>query len=343
MALFRKKPEYKKETNKLSNRNKIIMGIAVVAAVLVAYYVVFLAVNQKVVSTPAIANLTQSGTIFEVNSQQYLISLASVSKGTDNAYIRISKLPIFVNPMLNVTLRLNNITKINAGTYYANMGIQLQSIGANSVTVKVSPLFTSLKISPDSQYINQVKSTLYNQGAQVNTQGSSGVSTTISTSSTAVSTTTVSTTISGEAVAAAEVNSTLEQNYMFSLLLNFSILYANTSKCTSTLYNSTYASAYKKPPSGPNTYENVSSIVPYNLSYSISDIGKGNYDVNFTTRAHSSFYDNKLAAMMEVNASKQLVAYQNISSSGIFAGQSITQIEQDYIRASSEGACGVYV
>ena len=60
---------------------------------------------------------------------------------------------MLINPVLNVSLTLGNITKINVGTNYSNIGIQLQSISANAVTVQISPLFPSLEIAPDSSKI----------------------------------------------------------------------------------------------------------------------------------------------------------------------------------------------
>lgn len=342
MAILDKEPAYKQQSRKkMGVKEKIAMVLAIVVVAVVLYYAVFLAVSQTVVNTPAVANLTQTGTIFSVNSQQYLISLAGISKGGGTAYIYISKLPIFANPLLNITLKLNNITKINAGSYYADIGIQLQSISQNSVTVKVSPLFTSLQIAPDSQYIKTVQSSLYSPGQQqvTTTPTSTAVTTAASTSTVTAQTTTISA-ASGIAL---EINQTLKQSYLYSLLLNFSVLYANTSRCTSATYGSTYVRVYGTAPTGPNTYANVSQVVPYNLSYSIANVGSGNYDVNFTTKAQSSFYNNVRAATIQVNASKKQVNYENISKNGIFAGQSITQMGRSYIRASSEGVCGPYV
>jgi hypothetical protein len=342
MAILRKEHEHKREKRKLSTKTKIAAVIAFVVIVLALYYVVFLTVSQTVVKTPAVANITRTGTIFSVDSQQYLISLAGVSQSNGKAYIHVSRLPIFVNPLLNVTLTLNNITKINAGTTYANMGIELQSMGGNSITVKVSPLFTSLQIAPDSQNIRSVNPYLYNSGqpAIQTSAYNSGNTTTVSISSTTTSTTTTAAPID---MTGANINATLKSDYMYSLLLNFSTLYANTSRCTPSLYSSLYQSVYHSAPTGPNTYDNVSTLVPYNISISIGGAGNGNYNVAFITKAVQSFYNNKVAATIVVNPDSKLVVSENISSTGIFAGQSITQIGQDYIRAASEGVCGVYV
>jgi hypothetical protein len=348
MAILKKEPEYKQTQKKpMSNKIKIYAVVAVVLIAIAVYYSIFLNVNQTVVNAPAVANITQSGTIFNVNSQQYLISLSGVSTGTASAYIHVSRLPIFGNPLLNVTLTLGNITKINAGTSYANMGIQLQSMSHNSITVKVSPLFTSLQIAPDSQLIKQIPSTLYNPGqsqastsSQVTITISSGGGTTTAGSS---STTAATTTIAPKNNTALSINTTLKTNYMYSLLLNFSTLYANTTHCTPALYNTAYLKADGSVPTGPNDYTNVSAIVPYNITLTISNIGGGYYDANFTSKAISSLFNNKVAATIKVNPTTNTIASQTINGTGIFEGQSTTQIGQNYIRSQNYGSCGVYV
>ncbi|MGD0510459.1 MAG: hypothetical protein ABSA33_01330 [Candidatus Micrarchaeaceae archaeon] len=344
MAMDEDGPKHKQH-KKMSTGTKIGIVLAIVVIAVALYYVVFLSVNQTVVGTPAVSNLTSTGTIFSVNSQQYLISLAGISRANGVAYIYVNKLPIFVNPLLNITLHLNNITKINAGSYYADMGIQLQSIGQNAITVKVSPLFTSLQIVPDSQYIRNVRSQLYQQG-QSQSQSTSTIQSGQSPSVTTVTSTIApasTSTISQTASIAAEINQTLKTNYLYSLLLNFSVLYTNTSNCNLARYNNLYFQVYGSAPTGPNTYQNVSQIVPYNLTESIASAGNGNYEVNFTTQAYSSFYNNVHAVVMVVNVSGKKVLNDTISGSGIFSGQTSTQIQQNYVHAKSEGACGPYV
>lgn len=342
MAIFgRKGHEHRHEAGpalgKFATKNRIALILAIIAIVLILYYAVFLTVNQRVVNAPAVANITHSGTIFSVNSQQYLISLAGVNSGAGLAYIHISKLPIFVNPLLNVTLNLGNITKINAGTYYADMGVQMQSMGQNSITIKVSPLFTSLQIVPDASKIKVVQGTLYNSGQQ-----HGGASSTITVSSTTTAPSSSSTTIPAVNSTALAINQTVVQSQLYSLMMNFSVLYANTSKCTASLYSTTYYNAHGTIPTGQNSYDNVSQIVPYNMYKTVTYAGNGNYNVNFVTKDYSIF-NNKVAATVVVNVSRKVIAYENISNTGIFSGETLTQLGQAYIVASSEGACGVYV
>jgi hypothetical protein len=352
MAAFKKEPDYKQQKNKSSigKNNKWLIAAAAVIVILLAVYLVYSNVGASAISTPATANLTSQGTVFSINSQQYLISFAGAATGTSKAYVHISKLPVFENPLLNVTLTLGNITKVNAGTTYANIGIELAAVAHNSITIKVTSIATSLDVDPDSQYISVISGTLYTSGKVASSSTtiaqnsiSNGTTTTTKTTTGSSTSTSTSTTIKATNTTSLEINSTLKKNYTYSLLLNFSKLYANSTNCTPTLYNSTYVKKYGTIPSGPNTYENVSVIVPYGMVQTTSSAGGTDYFVNFTTRATSSLYDNKTAVTLKLDPASGEMVSQSINSSGIFEGQSVSQMGQDYIAAVGEGVCGVEV
>ncbi len=322
----------------------VVYAIIIVAAVVALYYVFFLSVNQTVVSAPATTNITQSGKVFEVNSQQYFIALASTSPSSAKAYVLVTKMPILLNPILNVTLSVNNITKINAGTSYANMGIQLINLGGSQATVKVSPLFTSLQISPDSQDIRTSSGELYVMGnvqqaaQQPGTQQKTTASTTVSVSTTSASTTTVSSVNQTKE----EIYAALKVNGLYGLMLNMSVLYANTSSCTLAAYNSAYVKANGALPKAPNDFANVSQNVPYNISESIAAAGSGDYSMIFKTHTANSFYDNKTAAIVTVNPSTGLSVSENLT--GVFQDLTYPDLLNNYHRAQNIGGpCGIEV
>jgi hypothetical protein len=349
MALFKKKsmddapvpPKQKKPT---SLKSKIAALIVIIIIAIGLYYVFFLYVNQTVIQAPATANVTASGTIFSVNGQQYLISLSEASISTGQAYIHISKLPIFLNTLLNVTLPLNNITKINAGSVYANMGIQLLSMSTNSITIQISPLDTSLAISPDSQHIKQIQGTLYTSGQAATTITTTTIATTTTIGTGSSTTTTAATTTTTIAVnnTQLEISAALGGNNMYALLLNFSKLYTNTTGCTQSGYDTLYPIVTHMQPNPPNDYPNASQITPYSMSSTTAQVGSGLYNVTFTTKAHAQLFDNVPAVILEVNTNSNTVTY-SISSKGIFEGQSYSTMDQNYVQANSEGACGVEV
>ena len=324
-------------------RGKLYAVLAIVIIAAAAYSLYFLSVNQTVVMAPATVNLTTSGTVFSINSEQYLISLSSTVPSSGKAYIHISKLPIFINPLYNVTLMLGNITKINAGTNYSNMGVQLLSMSADIITVKVSPLYTSLQIAPDYQDIKSVQGTLYNSG-QVHSGGTATAATTTvngTTVSTTAGSTTTATSVNNTAL---EISDALYRDALYTLLLNFSKLYENTTSCTSQLYNTTYIRVYGHAPSAAVSYSNVTPYVPYNLSSTTESAGSGNFNVVFKTKTVSSLYNNAVAVTIKVNASNEEPINDTFAPSGVFGGLNFTKLSSNYVRAvSAVGACGVEV
>ncbi len=323
------------------SKRRAYMTIGVVIAVVLVYYVYFLAVNQTVVHAPATVNITTHGTLFSINSNQYFISLASTSAANGKAYVLVSTLPVLTNPVLNVTLSLDNITKVNAGSQWSDMGIMMQSMGRNSITVQVSPLYTTLQIASSSSDIRVVNSTLYKYGTggTAPTGGSGGAST--STTTTTVGTSASTTSIKAANTTAIAINTILQQNGMYALLLNYSVLYANTTNCTLTKYNTAYIKYMHSNPKPPNDYDNASSMTPYAMVSSTAGSGSSYY-VNFTTKSRSSFFDGKTAVSFNADTSSGTAKY-TISSSGIFEGQTYAGMLSNYNAAKLEGACGVEI
>jgi len=224
--------EYKKPTppGKKKGSNNLIFGlIALVVIIAIAYYASSSSIGQPAVALPATINLTGKGTLFSIGSDQYLISLANISSG-GKAYVRVTKLPVFFNPMLNVTLLLGNITKVNAGsgTQYANVGIQLQSMSKGSATVKLTQILTSLQIAPDSQNIRTVQGILYTYGQSTTSSipASSttitGTTSTISGASSSTSSTVPTTTLQPTNTTLVAINATLRLKDRKSTRLNSS-------------------------------------------------------------------------------------------------------------------------
>lgn len=361
MALFgKKKPEHKQ--SKLQKQQQVqqhaqkkggggkLLAIAVVIIVVIAvasYFLFFLNVNQVVISSPTTVNITQAGNLYSINSNQYYISLSKVSITTGTVYIHITKFPIFVNPLFNVTLTLNNITKLNLGTNYSNLGIQLESISANNVTVKISPLFTSLQIAPSSSDIRVVQTSLFG-GSSGSIQQTTVVSTVVSTSATTTGTSTAGTTAPTTTIAKtnqteAAILAALQKDSYYALMLNFSKLYANTSNCNMNLYDNLYVKENGHLPSGPSSYENVSPFTPYNLSSTTTLSSGGTYNVSYVGKTVA--LGNLPAVTINVNpttgATEDTIA--PASSSGIFADLTLAQIQSNYATAYLQGSCGVMV
>lgn len=338
-----------KQASKNLGKYIVYAIVAVIVIAIAAYFLTSMNVGQTMVSGTATENITPSGIIFNINSQQYLVSLSGLSVGSAKAYVHVSKLPIFLNPVLNVTLALGNITKVNSGSNYANIGLKLDSMSANSVTVSITVLQTSLGIAPDYQDIRVVQGTLYGYGQAPAPSGPGAqatTSTTLITTTTAGAATTSATTTVVPSVNSTllDVNAALRQNSLYAVLYNFSILYANTTRCTPTIYNSTYIFVNGHAPSGGSTFMNVSPYVPYNLSINTGGAGGGNFNVVFKTKTVDPVFNNIVAATIKVNASIKATLSENISSTGIFSGVNQSQLYKNYVRAlGAGGPCGVEV
>lgn len=357
-ALFGKKvPAYKKDQQQNKPKKakvKIAALIIIVVAAIALYTLLVLRVSQTTINSPTTVNITRSGNLYSINSNQYFISLSQISISGAKAYIRISRLPMFINPVLNVSLTLGNITKINVGTNYSNIGIQLQSISANAVTVQISPLFPSLEIAPDSSKIVLIQTNLLNgSGSSIGTATSgssgsgSGTNTNTSTATTTAGSTTVGTTVATTTiqqvnVSASDLATALKQSPIYALMLNFSVLYDNTSNCTPVKYNNSYVELYGGLPAIGNDYYNVTRYVPYNLSSTTTNIGKGNFNVVYKTKTIDPGFNNAIALTLKVNASTESVT--NSTFSGVFMDLNYTVLKSSYSKAQSiGGACGISI
>ncbi len=344
----------------LVRRHKTISPVPIIAAIAVIAvalsYVLLNAGNAITISTATTLNITKSATVLRIGDGTYAIALARTTPSHNVAYVYLNKLPAFMNPLLNVTLYQGQATKVNAGASFANVELQLTSVGSNAVTMMITPISTSLDIAPDSSFISTVQTAL--QGTASGSGTSNNItlpssttvppSTTIAPpSNTGVTTTsvqsTVPTTIAGTNTTKAKVLAALQKSVYYPLMLNYSTIYANTLNCTPTLYNTTYRNANGGvAPSGYSTFQNVSQYVPYALYSNISSKGSGTYDVVYYTKTISTEYNKVAALTIGINASAGTLLTANLS--GFFQGANEITLSKGYKTATSTGgACGIYV
>ena len=247
-----------------------------------------------------------------------------------------------------MSLTLNNITKLNVGTNYSNIGIQMVSMGPSSITVRISPLFPSLEIAPDSGSISAVWTTLSNStstSGSPKTSTATSVTTTIAAGATTSATTTqATTTVSSTNQTAASLATALKQNNVYGLMLNFSVLYDNTSNCNKVRYNNAYFRYYSTMPNSSTgtDYVNQTEFVPYNLSSTTTNLGGGNFQVVYRTKTLNQTFNNQVALLINVSTSTTSVTGTKFT--GAFLGQSYSSLRADYNRALGiGGACGIMV
>src|SRR5271157_5328335 len=251
----------------------IIITVIVVGCVAIAY-LMLKSGSTMTISAATTLNVTGSAVTFRLGNGTYAIALASIAPTHDYANVYLDRLPSFANPLLNITLYLNQETKVNAGTASADIALKLGSIGNGVATLTITPISAGLGLTPDSQYIRTVNTALKNiqQVTTANVASSVTVTTVQSTSTTTVNNTNTT---------KAKLLSTLRKSAYYALMLNYSTIYANTLSCTPALYNTTYLRVKGMAPSGMSTYANESEFVPYALYSNISYAGYGVYAVMY--------------------------------------------------------------
>jgi len=305
-------------------------GIAVIAVIIIVVAVVAsltILSGAVGISGPTKLTLTSTPTVVKLQGGQYVLLLSKTNPSADTAYILIGKSPIFVSQTLNVTLLLDNFTKVNAGTTYANMEVYLDAITSNSVSVTLTPLQTYLDEQPDSGRIAVVSASAY-----------STTSVTVSVQSTTIST---STTINSTQSAEQRIVGLLKNNPYYPLMANYTADYANTASCTGDLYNSSYILHYTKSPYGPFTYQNITAVTPYLLARNITNVGNGDWAVVYSTVSQTSRSTGP-ALTITMNLTSGLPV--NTIFSGAWEGQSYDSLMTGLSDAAIVGnACGILV
>lgn len=332
-----------------AGRGKLIIAVAAVVVIAAASFLFFGSGGVTYISQSAELHLTNSTTLFNTGSGEYMIYVAQGSSATSPT-VYISRLPALLNPLLQVSLSAGNMTRVNVGTTYANLGITLNSAGKNSADVTLTVLDPSLQIAPDSGSISLVPAEL----GQQTTQGVLGATspnittTTVPQSLLSQSSTTsvATTTISQANLSYGRAITAWHASKFYGLMANYTTMYQNTAECTPSTYNSTFIQLYGYAPQatgGAATFQNASINVPDGLYSNVTNAGSGNYYITYYTKAPSgSAFNNAKALVLTVNASNEQILNSNYT--GVFQDQSYASILQGYQEAVKlGGACGIEV
>ena len=312
---------------------RIHIGLGIVgAAIIVAVALIVLAFGSGAISVsgPTTLTLTQTPTVVEVGGNQYVVSLHSSQEASNLAYVYIGKSPVFINPTLNVTLILYNSTKVSGSLgKQADMQIRLNSLTNTTASVTITPLKGYLNESPDYSRIHVI--------GQVTGPATNITISVIVYNVSLRSTTTVSQVLTPQQ----RIVNYLKNNQWYGLMQNYTSVYADTRNCTPELYNSSYAYQYAKRPQGPFTYQNVTYISPYGVTFNVSSVGRGNYAAAWSMEAHSSYSAGQALTLM-VNLTTGAIL--NTTLSGAFRGLSFDILQGSLTQAGAVGnACGILV
>lgn len=149
----------------LTRGHKAVSTAALIVALIVVVvaasaYMLLSAGGAVTISAATTLNITRSASVLRIGNGTYVMELASIAPGHNAANVYLDRLPAFMNPLLNITLYPGQETKVGAGTSFADIALQVTSIGVNAVTLMITPISASLEIAPDSAYISIVNTEL---------------------------------------------------------------------------------------------------------------------------------------------------------------------------------------
>lgn len=314
----------------------LLILVAAVVVIIAAAVALSLANSVQNIGNGGNLTLGASGTAFVMGGNEYVAY--AVPKSNDSAYVYIAMKPVLANPLLNVAISSGALTHVNYDSAYSNVGMQLEGVHNGSAEVHFVSIDTSLAIAPDSssiRYVNAFSGNLSTPKATNLTKVHINTTSTIPVSSSITTTTIVQQNNYEKALAA------LEKDAFYSLMDNYSKLYANSVNCTPDLYNSTYSKYYGYPPAGQFTYQNMSVLVPYNMSLKLEDVSGALYSAVYTTKGKSAIATGT-ALTVYINSTSESII--NSTLSGVFSGLNQSMLYSGYISAEHVGgACGIYV
>lgn len=310
----------------------IIVIVIVIAAV--AYMLSYKSIQN--LGSGGNVTISSRGAVFMLGGTEYAAYM-----GSGNV-MYLSKQPGFVNPELAVYLSKGVTVHVNYLSKYSDIGAELLSQNGSSSTVRLDTISQSSAVSPDSSLIKVVSLNSTYVVTTTTTQNVSKPDTTITKVSTSLTTTVNPNVTTTKPNAYSKALSLLQSSSYYSIMQNYSEIYSNTSLCTAALYNKTYSSEnFGSTPSGQNTYANVTSIVPFNMSYTLNDVSGPLYRVNYTTISHSTITTG-VAFSMLINTSDD--ALENPTFSGAFLDNNVSTLYQGYISALRINRyCGIYI
>ncbi len=309
-------------------------GLVILALVIViGVAAVLLSAHVTNITSAQTLNVTNTGVVFRMAGVEYVAFLHGTAGAT--AYVYITRTPVFVNQVLRVELPEGTTVHVNYGTANADMALTLKSIGA-SAYVQMVPVDPGLGIAPDSEYITSLPPTSLEGSPPSGT-------TTIKINANGSNTTTIKTTVTAATTVpsvVAQVTTYLKATEYYPLMLNYSIAYAKTLKCGLSQYDADYISQYGVAPAGPTTYQNVSSVTPYNMSLSVAQYSGALYTATYSTTAKASVGTGP-ALVVTINSSDGSIS--SVKYEGVFSGLGYTQLYNAYATMAGIGdSCEAY-
>ncbi|MGC8694388.1 MAG: hypothetical protein ACP5RI_02100 [Candidatus Micrarchaeia archaeon] len=344
----------KKDNKKNIKANKMLYYIGIIIIfliiVLVAYSIIssyLNYINIVSITQPTSLTLSANPVVISLNGNEYTLRLLSYSSATSVGVLSITKLPIFVNPTMLVKVPLNNFTDVNLSSKYATLEIKLASVNNNYSVIDLIPVPESLFQAPTSQRISFVNNTVPSLSSQTksinlsnsisanvrNTTNTTKTNPTNKTSNTSSSTSAYSTNYT-------KAMALLEKSAYYPVMVDYTKIYANESKCNQSNYTSLYKGFYGSVPTGPDTYQNITKLVPYKLSFNLTNVTPSMFKATYTTYSYSN-YTNGTALVIMINVSKNAIV--SSMTENAFDFMNATSLTTAYNKANRIGNCGILI
>lgn len=338
----------------------LLVGVVIVIA-LIAGFIYLFGGGPINIGGPTTVSVNSAGTVIAIAGKSYSVTLGGYNNNTRTAYIYVSEVPVFMGPILNVSLPLNSTVKVNYNSQYAMVQMTLVSESKGLAAIRMAPLAASLQVMPDSQYIGHpavalpglqitVTTINYTPANAPTTTVASGQNATTTVKATTTVAASVTTTIKATNYTAQAIARAVKSDQNYGLMLNYTTLYQSSANCTPHSYNLTYfgqnGGAFPVP---PVDFWNVTKETPYGMVNRTVMLVGNKYAVEFLPLVHDQAFNGTVSLQINVTVSSPgtsgalgLVTADNYK--GIFQGASFSVLSSTYQQSKSiNNGCGALV
>ncbi|MGC8587240.1 MAG: hypothetical protein ACP5K9_03065 [Candidatus Micrarchaeia archaeon] len=333
-------PLMKKKRNIMLRKVSVAAAvIIVIAAIATAYlYTLSSSVAVHYISASVTTMIAHNGMFYfklPNDASTYLIALENTSGS--GALIYLTKTPVLNGPIYAIFMMPNEGINISAsGANVADLHISLLGVNSSYAKFAIEPIDIGLGIKAAS--VPAISPRVFVEQA-LYTGNVSVLTTTTSTTSTS---TTVLTTVVANALPVAQVMELANGTSIGILMNGYKALYEKDRACSAGVYNATYYKYFGTYPSGPNSFENASAMMPTDINVTVGKTSSSDvYSVTYYAVSNSKYTSGPIFAMT-INITNGIIGSPVYE--GIFRGLNYTQVNAAYqFQNSIQNYCGAYI
>ncbi|MEM0146911.1 MAG: hypothetical protein QXF85_00445 [Candidatus Micrarchaeaceae archaeon] len=309
----------------------IVIAIAAIAYALIPRSsVLFVSSGKSVQLKPGEAML------MKMQNSSVFAMLVYKSNST-GAIVYISQLPIPASYASKFVLLKGENAGVNVSvnaTGNADLNVRLSSSNATSVELLLTPLSSILgiKVSKEVTLVGPYT---------ISTAGGLKVITISTTSSTSTTTSTINQTA---ALLESALNYANNKTNEGVLMNKYKALYNKDTVCNESIYNATYEHYYSTEPSGVSSFDNISKLIPINVTVHAAIKSGAFVFVNYTPTFRNGSRGGPMLSLL-LNMSPGAVAHvANATYEGILTYATYAEINSTYaFQSSINNYCGAYI